>query len=62
MIRLQTALKLLLNQKTETFTEIAYESEYDDQNHFIKEFTGITPQEFLSDEQIRQSSIFYAKD
>ncbi|WP_026969177.1 AraC family transcriptional regulator [Algoriphagus terrigena] len=65
MIRLQTALKLMLNQKTETFTEIAYESEYYDQNHFIKdfrEFTGITPREFLSDEQMRLSSIFYSKD
>lgn len=62
---MQTALKLLLNQKTETFTEIAYESEYYDQNHFIKdfrEFTGITPKEFLSDEQMRLSTIFYSKD
>lgn len=65
VVRLQTALKLLLNQKTETFTEIAYESEYYDQNHFIKdfkEFTGITPKEFLSDEQMILSSLFYTND
>ncbi|MFT3994928.1 MAG: helix-turn-helix domain-containing protein [Dysgonomonas sp.] len=65
VIRLQTALKLLLNQKTETFTEIAYESEYYDQNHFIKdfkEFTGITPKEFLGKEQMILSSLFYAND
>jgi AraC-like DNA-binding protein len=55
----------LLNQKTETFTQIAYESEYYDQNHFIKdfkEFTGITPKEFLSDEQMVLSSLFYTQD
>ena len=65
VVRLQTALKLLLNQKTETFTEIAYESEYYDQNHFIKdfkEFTGTTPKEFLADEQMLLSSLFYTKD
>ncbi len=65
VVRLQTALKLLLNQKKETFTEIAYESEYYDQNHFIKdfkEFTGTTPKEFLLDEQLILSSLFYTKD
>lgn len=65
VVRLQTALKLLLNQKTETLTKIAYESEYYDQNHFIKdfkEFTGITPKEFLADEQMILSSLFYTED
>jgi len=65
VIRLQTALKILLNQKTETLTQIAYDSEYYDQNHFIKdfkEFTGITPKEFLADEQMILSSLFYTKD
>ena len=37
-IRLQTTLNLLLNKKSETLTDIAYESEYFDQNHFIKDF------------------------
>ncbi|MBK6265101.1 AraC family transcriptional regulator [Marivirga sp. S37H4] len=65
VIRLQTALKLLLNQKTETFTQIAYESEYYDQNHFIKdfkEFTGTTPKYFLADDTLALSSLFYGKD
>ncbi|MFT2008116.1 AraC family transcriptional regulator [Pontibacter sp. 13R65] len=65
VIRLQTALKLLLNQKTETLTQIAYESEYYDQNHFIKdfkEFTGTTPKDFLADGKLILSSLFYAKD
>ena len=46
VIRLQTALKLLLNQQSENLTQIAYESEYYDQAHFIhdyKTFAGLTP-------------------
>ena len=65
VIRLQTALKMLLNEKTETFTQIAYESAYYDQNHFIKdfkEFTGTTPKEFLEDDMLILSSLFYGKD
>lgn len=65
IIRLQTALNMLLNQKTETLTQIAYESEYYDQNHFIKdfkEFTGITPKEFFAHEQMALSALFYRKD
>lgn len=52
----------LLNKKTETLTEIAYESGYFDQNHFIKDFkdlVGITPKEFLTNEQLALSSLFY---
>jgi methylphosphotriester-DNA--protein-cysteine methyltransferase len=62
VIRLQTALKMLLNQQSESFTTIAYESEYYDQAHFIKdfkEFTGTTPKEFLEDGQMALSSLFY---
>ena len=65
VIRLQTALKMLLNHKTETLTQIAYENEYYDQAHFIKdfkEFTGTNPKEFLEDRQNVLSSIFYKKD
>lgn len=65
VIRLQTALKMLLNPKDETLTQIAYESQYYDQNHFIKdfkEFTGTTPKEFAADERMALSSLFYTKD
>jgi AraC-like DNA-binding protein len=65
VFRLQTALKMMLNQRAETLTQIAYESEYYDQNHFIKdfkEFTGTTPKEFLNDDTLALSSLFYAKD
>ena len=62
VIRLQTALKMLLNKKTEKLTDIAYESEYFDQAHFIKdfkEFTGINPKEFLGNENMALSALFY---
>jgi AraC-like DNA-binding protein len=65
VIRLQTALKMLLNRQNESLTEIAYESEYYDQAHFIKdfkEFTGTNPKSFLEDNQMALSSLFYTED
>lgn len=62
VIRLQTALKMLLDQKSENLTDIAYESEYFDQAHFIKdfrEFTGINPREFINHENLALSALFY---
>lgn len=62
VIRLQTALKLLLNQEAEKLTNIAYKCEYFDQAHFIRdfrEFTGIAPKDFLGNENMMLSSIFY---
>ena len=62
VIRLQNALKMLLNKKSENLTDIAYESEYFDQAHFIKdfkEFTGINPKEFLGNENMALSTLFY---
>jgi AraC-like DNA-binding protein len=65
VIRLQTALKLMLSHQSESLTKIGYESGYYDQAHFIKdfkEFTGTNPKEFLDDEKMALSSIFYTKD
>lgn len=65
VIRLQTALKLLLNHPSENLTQIAYESEYYDQAHFnrdFKEFTGINPKDFLENDKMLLSSVFYTKD
>ncbi len=62
VIRLQTALKLLLNQETKKLTNIAYQCEYFDQAHFTKdfrEFTGVNPKDFLSHENMALSSMFY---
>lgn len=64
VIRLQTALNMLLNQKAENLTKIAYESDYYDQAHFIKdfkEFTGTNPKEFLEDKQMALSTLFYTQ-
>lgn len=62
VIRLQTALKMLLNKKMDNLTKIAYKSEYFDQAHFIKdfkEFTGINPKKFLGNENMVLSTLFY---
>lgn len=62
VIRLQSALKMLLNKQTENLTNIAYQSEYYDQAHFIKdfkEFTGINPKDFLGNENMALSALFY---
>lgn len=51
IIRLQAALKMLMSDKLESLTNIAYEGNYYDQAHFIKdfkEFTGVSPKKFYS--------------
>jgi Helix-turn-helix domain len=61
-IRLQATLNLLLNKKSETLTDIAYESDYFDQNHFTKDFkdlVGVTPKEYLNNEHMALSALFY---
>lgn len=65
VIRLQTALKTLLNRQSGNLTQIAYDSDYYDQAHFIKdfrEFTGINPREFLQDDEMKLSAVFYTHD
>mgnify|MGYP002777099159 CR=1 FL=1 len=64
IIRIQAALKTLLVKKVASFTELAYENEYFDQAHFIKEFkefTGLTPKDFYGDD-LKMSLIFDKKD
>ncbi|KUG13014.1 helix-turn-helix transcriptional regulator [Elizabethkingia miricola] len=63
-IRLQAALKMLLNDQFSNLVELAYENEYYDQAHFIKEFkefTGSTPKEFYGN-HLTMSSLFYGTD
>jgi len=65
VIRLQAVLKMLLNSQGESLTKVAYDNEYYDQAHFIKdfkEFTGTTPKEFLRDDKMILSSIVYKND
>lgn len=61
VLRLQSALKMMLNE-VENLTDIAYESDYFDQAHFIKdfkEFIGVSPKEFLGNKNMELSSLFY---
>jgi AraC-like DNA-binding protein len=49
IIRVQTTLKMLITKKVTSLTSVAYEGEYYDKAHFIKdfkEFTSFTPKEF----------------
>jgi len=65
IIRLQTALKMLLNGEATSLTDLSYENGYYDQAHFIKdfkEFTGLSPKAFYSADNLKLSSIFYAED
>jgi hypothetical protein len=62
VIRMQSVLKILLNRQSQNLTDIAYESEYYDQAHFVKdfkEFTGITPKDFVGDDKMLLSSLIY---
>ncbi len=62
-IRIQATLKTLLAKEVISFTDLAYENEYFDQAHFIKdfkEFTGLTPKEFYG-ENLKMSLIFEDK-
>lgn len=65
VIRLQAALKMLLQQKTESLTSVAYENSYFDQAHFnrdFKEFTGTSPRDFFGDQSLALSSLIYGSD
>lgn len=63
-IRLQATLKMLLAKKFTSLTALAYENEFYDQAHFIKNFkdlTGFTPKEFYGN-NLKMSSLFYGTD
>jgi AraC-like DNA-binding protein len=50
VIRLQSVLSIMLNQRSGRLSQIAYDNDYYDQAHFnkdFKEFTGMTPKEFF---------------
>jgi AraC-like DNA-binding protein len=59
-IRIQGTLKSLITNDVNSLTDLAYQNNYFDQAHFIKdfkEFTGLTPKEFYG-ESLKMSLIF----
>ncbi|MDO4695639.1 helix-turn-helix domain-containing protein [Porphyromonas sp.] len=65
VIRLQTALRILLNHPTDKLCRIAYEADYYDQAHFIrefKEFVGTTPRSFGQDASMEVASLMYSEE
>lgn len=65
VIRLQAALKLLIHDKGNNLTQVAYASDYYDQAHFIKdfrEFTGTSPKDYLKNKNLELSTLFYSPD
>lgn len=63
IIRLQYVLKQLIANDFTSLTDLAYDGEYFDQAHFIKdfkEFTGLTPKEFYSG-NLKMSTLFLSE-
>jgi transcriptional regulator GlxA family with amidase domain len=60
IIRLQATLKMLANHQFTSLTSVAYEGDYYDQAHFIKdfkEFTGLSPKKFYAN-NLKMSALF----
>lgn len=64
MIRIQSVLKSITEStKYSNLTDVAYENNFYDQAHFIKEFkefTGVSPKDFYS-ENLKLSHLFSEK-
>ena len=60
IIRLQSTLKMLVNKEFTSLTSVAYDGDYYDQAHFIKdfkEFTGVSPKNFYAN-NLKLSTLF----
>jgi AraC-like DNA-binding protein len=60
IVRLQATLKLLVSKQVTSLTSLAYEGDYYDQAHFIKdfkEFTGMSPKQFYAG-NLKMSALF----
>lgn len=65
ILRFNEILQVIQNKKKITWTQIAYQSGFADQAHFIKEFrhfSGFNPTEFISNEFHREEPNFFPLD
>ena len=65
VLRFNEILQLINQSKKIEWSQIAYQCEYADQSHFIKEFkhfSGINPQEFITNEFHRDGDNFFPLD
>jgi AraC-like DNA-binding protein len=63
VIRLQAVLKILLSRQSGDLIQIAYDHDYYDQAHFIKDFkelTGTSPGRLLTDDALVLSTLLYS--
>jgi len=63
-IRLQETIKSLYSKKYSNLTDLAYQGEFFDQAHFIKDFkelTGLTPKEFYGN-SLEMTMHFFSKE
>ena len=63
-VRMVNTIRVMFSNEKKNLTELAYENEYYDQSHFIKdfkEFTGFTPKAFYGDPLI-MSKLFYGQN
>jgi AraC-like DNA-binding protein len=62
IVRIQAALNMLLTKECTDLTSLAYQNEYYDQSHFIKDFkelVGVTPKDFYG-KNMKIISLFIA--
>ncbi|MCP4118646.1 MAG: AraC family transcriptional regulator [Desulfobacteraceae bacterium] len=60
--RFQGVLNRILNEKYDDFTSMAYENDYYDQSHFIKDFksfTGVSPSRFMKEKSSMRQALKY---
>ncbi len=65
LVRIRALLAYYAENRTESLTNLAFQFDYFDQSHFIKDFrkvTGVSPSEFFGSENLTSSQLEIRKD